>query len=193
MKKSFVFALAALTLVASVKGVQVEWTSGELDVSSIAPITSVTAYYFVVTGNTALENAFLGNYDTSTLLETSDKDWTLKDGTAASAATFTAGPDNSAPFEVSTTRDVTADEYVVVVYEATSAFGGKYVIANMGYVALDATNELEPGIDSEKSVTFGLGSDALAYEGGWTAVPEPTTVALLALGLAAVGLKRKVA
>ena len=28
---------------------------------------------------------------------------------------------------------------------------------------------------------------------GWTAVPEPTTVALLALGLAALGLKRKVA
>ena len=27
----------------------------------------------------------------------------------------------------------------------------------------------------------------------WTAVPEPTTVALLALGLAAIGLKRKVA
>ena len=28
---------------------------------------------------------------------------------------------------------------------------------------------------------------------GWTVVPEPTTVALLALGLAALGLKRKVA
>ena len=33
---------------------------------------------------------------------------------------------------------------------------------------------------------------AVSAGGGWTAVPEPTTVALLALGLAAVGMKRKV-
>jgi hypothetical protein len=45
------------------------------------------------------------------------------------------------------------------------------------------------GVDEPAAITFG---DVQVNSGtGWTAVPEPTSMALLALGVAAVGLRRK--
>lgn len=38
-----------------------------------------------------------------------------------------------------------------------------------------------------------IGTASAAQSAGWTAVPEPTAIALIALGLAAFGLKRKIA
>ena len=200
MKKNIVFALAALSLVATVHGVNVDWTSGDLSFNATAPIKSVTGYYYVLSSGTAGENAAQalfesGEWGSSDLINTSSTGWSLKD-TFAGASLLTPQPtDDSAPWNVNYTQNnVSADEYVIAVYEATTEFGGKYAIATIGYFDYDDTNVLEPGIGAG-SVTSGLGSDAISYnkDGGWAAVPEPTTVALLALGLAAVGLKRKVA
>lgn len=202
MKKSIFLALAAFSLVATVQGVQVEWTSGELAFNGLASIKSVTGYYYVVSGETAgtiASKYASGSWGTSDLIDTSATGWSLKDG-ATYSEKFTTTADTAAPWEVSYTQNYTGteDEYVIAVYEATTEFGGKYAIATIGYFDYDATNEIEPGY-GVNSATTGLGSDAQTFNtdntanGGWAAVPEPTTVALLALGIAAVGLKRKVA
>ncbi len=71
--------------------------------------------------------------------------------------------------------------YVVAIY-TTTANDTDYYITNVGYSTFsDGTANNEGSSNLGTSV------------GKWTAVPEPTTVALLAIGMAALGLRRKIA
>ncbi len=65
--------------------------------------------------------------------------------------------------------------------------GDSYLIGGTGTVT--GYGETDTPVDPiQTTVTFTAPGGA-----GWVSVPEPTTVALLALGLAALGMKRKVA
>lgn len=118
--------------------------------------------------------------------------------------------DDSAYPVADATKDVLAGEFPKASTVASvdlDEYGEVYTTPSQIFSAGDVTlytlvvNPTGDKFIVSESVThtFGTaGNQTYNFSGSfasssWTAIPEPTTVALLALGLAAIGLKRKVA
>ncbi|MBR4612245.1 MAG: PEP-CTERM sorting domain-containing protein [Kiritimatiellae bacterium] len=197
MKKVLIgITFAAMALVS--QAATISWTSGTVYLPTSdsswsgtkAGSGAVAAYYFVVDAATyngfdaatAVSDRFDVNATTGAV--------TLKDGVSASYNRTTTG--GGAANWANQTINEGQTIYALAVYTYTDTAANKgYYIANKGYVTM-ASGATEP---------TGAYTNLASGIGAWTAfssstpdpIPEPTTVALLALGLAAVGLKRKVA
>lgn len=192
MKKSII-AIAALSIASIIQAAQVDWTSGNMAEAvanartmGVSGAGAVTAYYFVLENNEATRALFAQSQDGS--LDQNAVYQQYKDQLSSADHTSTLNARNGTSW--SQTLEPDKEEYVLTLYVAPTTSGGAYALAAVGHHSPSAAQEFE---DYENEVTAGLATMAYANASGWTAVPEPTTVALLALGLAAVGLKRKVA
>lgn len=188
--KKISIALLAVMAFGVAQAATVEWASGNMKDILSSDITSVTAYYYAITGTTAGEYASTSDADLAKLLVKDGKVQTvtgLTDGTAFYSDTKSADDATMKFFAEQETSDNPA--YALTLYVAKSDFGGTYALAHIA-------NYQEDAMGNEISSLGPVGGALDAHEqagNSWTAVPEPTTIAFLALGLAAVGLKRKVA
>ena len=170
MKKALAF-IGAITLVAvAAQAASVDWT---------------------VSGKSG-KTFFLYNGDISTAIAALQDGVTYEESALAIPTGYVTTETMGSRGTSGSTEDVAATISVIVL-DSTVAEGNKFfyaVASTSGYTyepPAQGTSKLK--ISSWTEGTF----DGKSSGGGQDPIPEPTTVALLALGLAAVGLKRKVA
>ena len=184
MKRILTFAAISLVAIAS-QATTVTWGSGQMmeaaDASGAWLPTAaanrakgtVSAYYYLVTAEEygkyadaqAIYDAYKANKITST----------------ASSGAIASNNGGQANWISPKDYAVGDKDYMLVVYDYTSSSYGSMYIATKSAIEMTAGGASGP----VSNLAFNIGS--------WTPVPEPCSVALIALGLAALGLKRKVA
>ena len=185
MKKALTFLTVAV-LAATTQAATVTWKSGTIttpDGQANANTRKVTAMLYLIDSST---------YSTLDLSTEANQQAALQTYLAKTADATGASNKNGLA-NVTTTIDdankgIANSQYAVLIYQYGTGDSAVYKVGK----GTDYLNDM--------GIAEGTASD-LASQSGWVTkssggqdpIPEPTTVALLALGLAAVGLKRKVA
>jgi len=161
MKKMFI-AIAMVSVAMFTNAASITWGLDTFTVPGTPPIASATAYFLL--GDTAGVSTAIENGTFTTTFASS----ILDTGTTTPAGNMTGQVVDGLAYD-------TLDFYIVIL-----TADGKYAISGVQSV------KTSQGTDAAAKVAFGAGN-----LGAWKDVPEPATMALLGLGVVALGLRRR--
>ncbi len=196
--KKILSTIAVAVLAAAVQAVTVTWSTGAMYAAKDAngTWTATSGTTGKIAANSATVTIFLVTESTfETYLEKSvDEVYAAgKAGNIANIANNGGGKSNAGGLV--TWKDQAHDystgdkAFAIYIVDYKDPTYGDFKAVGFGSTYISASGAAANTINGT-SYSY---NNAINRVGSWSAVPEPTTLALLALGLAAVGLKRKVA
>jgi len=189
--KKVIIALSMLCLINSVNAASISWTTGIIRLADgTTPALGCAVYLFDIATpynstdfasfSAELEAAikggtFLtGGYDALAVLDgKTNPSGTAPEGALAGKSNIAMGEGPWASGQVKT--------LFMVVFDA-----GDYDSADKFQLTTGITKTL-----GSATQTFGFGTEGLLQPGNWEGIPEPATMALVGVGIVALGLRRR--